>query len=72
MCVSHDPAAGELTNKVTSTNAPDCNVTSVVPELFLTIIVPEVWLLLNENCAPAGNVVASGSWNVWPPDPVTT
>jgi hypothetical protein len=29
-------------------------------------------LLLNEKIAPAGNVVASGSLYVWPPDPVTT
>ena len=40
--VSHDPAAGELTSKVTSTNAPDCNVTSVVPALFCTTTVPLV------------------------------
>ena len=70
-CVSHEPAAGELTNRVTSTNAPDCSVTSVVPALFLTTAVPEVWLLLNEKIAPTGRVVASGSWNVCPPEPVT-
>jgi len=46
--MSHDPAAGEFASKVISTADPDCNVATVVPELFLITIVPEDWLLLNQ------------------------
>ena len=46
--VSHVPAAGLLTSKVISTSEPDGNALPiVVPELFLTVSVPEDWLLLN-------------------------
>jgi hypothetical protein len=42
-----------------------------VLELLLTVIAPELWLLLNENIVPNGSVVASGNWITCPPDPVT-
>ena len=72
LCTSQVPAAIELLNKLTSTKPPDWMVAIVVLELFLTTIVPLLWLLLNVKLTPFGNVVASGNWYVCPPEPVTT
>jgi len=55
------PADEPLLNNVTVANAPDATDTTRVDVVLLTVIVPLVWLLLNVNCAPIGNVVAFGN-----------
>jgi hypothetical protein len=50
---------------------PDGTETTNVLELLLTVIAPELWLLLNEKIVPNGKVVASGNLIICPPDPVT-
>ena len=62
--MSQVPADEPLLNNVTVENAPDATDTTRVEEALLTVMVPLVWLLLNVNCAPIGNVVAFGNVTV--------